>query len=65
MSHCGCFSFISSPCQSGSGGRLNQTEDQVPTEDTAVSGAECYLVNLVDPAFKIIVQVNFMLQIKD
>ena len=35
----------------------NQTEDQVPTVDTSL-GAECYLVNLVDPAFKIIVQVN-------
>ena len=29
--------------------------------DTTVSGAESYLVNLVDPAFKIIVQVKYML----
>ena len=42
----------------------NQYEGQVLTEDTTVSGAECYLVNLVDPAFKIIVQVKYMLKIK-
>ena len=38
----------------------NQYEGQVLTEDTTVSGAECYLVNLVDPAFKIIVKVQYI-----
>ena len=37
----------------------NQSEDQVPTVDTTVSGAEACLVNLVDPAFKIIIKVIF------
>ena len=35
----------------------NPTEDQVPTLGTKISGAESYLVNLVDPAFKIIIKV--------
>ena len=38
----------------------DQTEDDVFTLNTAVSGAESYLVNLVDPAFKIVVQVKYM-----
>ena len=41
----------------------NHSKAQVPTVDTPSSGAECYLVNLVDPAFKIIVQVKYMLKI--
>ena len=58
MPHYCCFRFLYSPFS-------KQTEDQVPTVDTTASGAECYLVNLVDPAFKIIVQVKYMLKIQD
>ena len=36
----------------------NQSEDQAPTVDTTVLGADSYLVNLVDPAFKIIIKVS-------
>ena len=40
----------------------DQNEDEVPNEDTtlntSVSGEECCLVNLVDPAFKIIIKVS-------
>ena len=39
----------------------NQSEDQVPTVDPTVLGAESYFVNLVDPAFKIIIKVKYIL----
>ena len=39
----------------------DQSEDQVVAVDTAVSGAESYLVNLVDPAFKIIIEVKYIM----
>ena len=56
MLRCCCLSFLYS--LSGFGPCSNQSENQVLAVNNKVSGAKCYLVNLVDPAFKIIVKVK-------